>query len=103
MIALDKRTGEKAIAKCSPEDEFDFEVGAKLAFDRLLSKKPKFKVGDKVIGTAEADKQYAITGKGWRGTVMHCSDDGEISVCQLNRNPRVTYHVEAKYFKIDHS
>lgn len=27
-----------AIAKCSPEDEFDFNVGAELAFNRLLGK-----------------------------------------------------------------
>lgn len=35
-IALDKATGKKAIAKCSPEDTFDFNIGAKLAFDRLM-------------------------------------------------------------------
>lgn len=34
-IALDKRTGKKAVAKCCPEDTYDFETGAKLAFDRL--------------------------------------------------------------------
>lgn len=34
-IALDKRTGKKAVAKCSPEDEYDFTTGAKLAFERL--------------------------------------------------------------------
>ena len=37
VIALDKRTGKKAIAKCSPEDTFDFNVGAKLAFNRLMN------------------------------------------------------------------
>ena len=37
VIALDKRTGKKAIAKCSSEDTFDFNVGAKLAFDRLMN------------------------------------------------------------------
>ena len=36
-IALDKATGNKAIAKCSPEDTFDFNIGAKLAFDRLMN------------------------------------------------------------------
>lgn len=36
VIALDKRTGKKAIAKCSPEDTFDFNIGAKLAFERLI-------------------------------------------------------------------
>ena len=39
VIALDKVTGEKSVAKCSPEDEFDFYTGAKLAFERLTGKK----------------------------------------------------------------
>lgn len=39
VIALDKRTGKKAIAKCSPEDTFDFNIGAKLAFERLTNGK----------------------------------------------------------------
>lgn len=37
VIALDKGTDKKAIAKCSPEDTFDFNIGAKLAFDRLMN------------------------------------------------------------------
>ena len=37
VIALDKKTGKKAIANCSPEDTFDFNFGAKLAFDRLMN------------------------------------------------------------------
>lgn len=37
VIALDKRTGKKAIAKCSPEDTFDFNIGSKLAFERLMN------------------------------------------------------------------
>ena len=40
VIALDKLTGEKAIARCNPADEYDFHVGAKLAFERLTSLKP---------------------------------------------------------------
>lgn len=35
VIALDKATGKKAVAKCDPRDKFDFKVGAKLAFERL--------------------------------------------------------------------
>lgn len=36
VIAFDKVTGEKAVAKCHPDDEFDFNIGAKLAFERLM-------------------------------------------------------------------
>lgn len=54
VIALDKRTGKKAVAKCSPDDEFDFNIGAKLAFERLgerkyrIVKQDEYEVGDKV-------------------------------------------------------
>lgn len=41
VIALDKSTGEKAEAICSPEDTFDFYIGAKLAFQRLLGEMPE--------------------------------------------------------------
>lgn len=37
-----------ATAKCNPSDEFNFEIGAKLAFERLFEEKPKFKAGDRV-------------------------------------------------------
>lgn len=39
VIALDKATGNKAIARCNPVDEYDFRVGAKLAFERLIKEK----------------------------------------------------------------
>ena len=62
VVALDQNTEETGVAKCHPTDDFDFSVGAKLAFERLLSRnteagkeKPeepkksvKFKVGDRV-------------------------------------------------------
>ena len=37
VVALDKSKDKKAIAKCSPEDSFDFYTGAKLAFNRLMA------------------------------------------------------------------
>ncbi len=61
VTALDKSTGKKAIARCNPADEFDFRIGAKLAFSRLIGEpenqqvKPKvvkcdrYEVGDKVL------------------------------------------------------
>lgn len=47
---------KSAAAKCSPEDEFDFKIGAKIAFERLTAEEKKeepknehkFKVGDRV-------------------------------------------------------
>lgn len=45
VVAKNTATGEKAIAKCHPDDEFDFKTGATVAFDRLMGReveKPKF-------------------------------------------------------------
>lgn len=55
VVALDKATGKEGVARCAPEDTFDFETGAKLAFKRLVGEdtaepvkpeEPKFKVGE---------------------------------------------------------
>lgn len=58
VIAIDKLTGKKATAKCDPWDRFDFHIGAKLAFSRLLEEKEEclntkivFTKGDKVFKT----------------------------------------------------
>ena len=62
VTILDKSTGKKAIARCNPADEFDFHIGAKLAFSRLMGeseenqqdklkivKCDRYEVGDKVL------------------------------------------------------
>lgn len=82
VIALDKRNGNTAEAKCSPEDEFDFVTGAKLALERL-EEKPKFKVGDLVIGNNNADA-YGVTRKGSVGKVVHVYSNGCIDVLFIN-------------------
>lgn len=78
VIALDKVTGNKGVAKCSSCDEFEFEVGAKLAFERLYenneplnckfivtkSENPGFKVGkiyEVVDGRFMVDGEFACT------------------------------------------
>lgn len=44
VIALDKSTGKKSVARCNPADTFDFMTGAKLAFERLTGEdKPKYR------------------------------------------------------------
>lgn len=40
VIALNKVDDSKAVAKCHPDDDFDFMVGAKLAFQRLTGSEP---------------------------------------------------------------
>lgn len=83
VIAKDISAGNEAVAKCSPDDEFNFHTGASIALARLIAKTPaaitddvraewkkvlgvkenpeaKFKVGDYVTlkEGVEADKWY---------------------------------------------
>lgn len=77
VIAKNILTGKTGVAKCSPEDEFNFDTGAALALSRLIGKtkvdaesqKPKFEIGDAVIGNDLANRMYHITKKGWVGVV----------------------------------
>lgn len=89
VVAIDQRTGKKGIARCHPDDEFDFGVGAEIAFGRLMERKDdavcvappaKFKVGDHVIGNDQADDRYGMTTRGWIGTVMAVFSSGLIKV-----------------------
>lgn len=43
VVALNKATGETATARCNPVDTFDFNIGAKLAFERLMDTKEPVK------------------------------------------------------------
>ena len=40
-----KKLLKAAESSCSPEDTFDFAIGAKLALERVTEKEPKFKIG----------------------------------------------------------
>lgn len=55
---------EKATSKCHPEDEFDFNVGAKVALDRLIEKttKPKYYNGKIVcVAYGYENRDYLIS------------------------------------------
>lgn len=55
VIALNKIDGSKAVAKCHPDDDFDFMVGAKLAFQRLVGEE-----------TVEPDNNLSEAAKAFR-------------------------------------
>ncbi len=48
VVAKNTATGKTGVARCNPADEFDFNTGAKLAFERLTNpepEKPKYYTG----------------------------------------------------------
>lgn len=59
-----KEVIKSATAKCHPDDEFNFNIGAKIAFDRLIEQQKEdgeFKVGDyvKVVEPGQLYATYA--------------------------------------------
>lgn len=107
VIALDKSTGEKSIARCNPADTFDFMTGAKLAFDRLADAEKRFKVGDIVRGKYGSSAYYGITNDNMtRGEVVGASSDGKcIDVKIMDYKGRLFinrtfYKLNSKYFEL---
>lgn len=41
VIAKNTATGKTGVARCNPADEFDFNTGVKLAFERLINPEPE--------------------------------------------------------------
>lgn len=107
VIALDKSTGKKATARCSPADTFDFMTGAKLAFDRLTSEEEHFKVGDIVRGKYGSSAYYGITNENMTmGEVVEVLNNGKrIGIKIIDYKGRLfinrTFHaLDSKYFEL---
>lgn len=56
---MDGKKVNSATAKCHPDDKFDFNVGAKIAVDRLIRENNNIdrKTIDKTLGTAKAGSE----------------------------------------------
>lgn len=107
VIALDKSTGKKAVARCNPVDTFDFMTGAKLAFDRLAGADKRFKVGDIVKGKVGSGAVYAITNEDMtKGEIVAVSSEGKrIGVKIMDHIDKYligcTFHdLSSKYFEL---
>lgn len=63
VIAKDISAGNEAVAKCSPDDEFNFHTGASIALARLIAKTPEVLNHDvneewiKVLGLTPVEKK----------------------------------------------
>lgn len=81
----DGKVVKTASAKCSPEDTFDFETGAKIAFERLVSKtektetkKPKFEVGKYYKHSEHIDNPFFKTKIGDGVIKITAVKDGQV-------------------------
>lgn len=103
-----KRMGKteikRATARCSPEDSFDFDTGAKIAMERLLhtelspaGSKFKFTLGDVIIGNEKASSKYIITKEGWIGMVVETFKNGDVGARASDSS--AVFRLEPEYFE----
>ncbi len=80
-----------------PKDDFSDVV--KSAISELFRKKPKFRIGDIVIGNESADYHYSITVKGWLGKVVYVNaEDNEIDVESLEDKGTIYHSLDCAHF-----
>lgn len=80
-----------------PKDDFSDVV--KSAISELFRNKPKFRIGDIVIGNESADDHYSITVKGWLGKVVHVNaEDNEIDVESLEDKGTIYHSLDCAHF-----
>ena len=86
-LYVDGKVVKRATAKCSPEDKFDFNVGAKLAFERLcepeLEKKEEYYNGKVVCVSNENNPQIYTVGKIYQFVDGKFTDDNGADMPQL--------------------
>lgn len=87
----------KSEREMSPKDDFNDVV--KSAISELFRKKPKFRIGDIVVGNESADDHYSITVKGWLGRVVHVNaEDNEIDVESLEDKGTIYHSFDCAHF-----
>lgn len=83
VVAKDVSTGKTGVAKCSPEDIFDFYTGAKLAMNRLLGVEGKLaqkvEIGD-TVEFISSQVSLFYPGYGGKGVVQDIDLDGDLWV-----------------------
>lgn len=97
VIAKDVSTGKTGVAKCSPEDIFDFYTGAKLAMNRLLGveekTKQKIEIGDTVEYISHRVSIFHPE-YGGKGVVKDIDDDNDLWVLWEGKEDAFCCHPE---------
>lgn len=102
VIAKNTATGKTGVAKCNPAGEFDFNIGAKLAFERLINPepvKPKYYSGKVVC--IKSLESFSIVGK-----IYNVKDgildfeNGLTSTTRFKSIDDINIHCKSKYIEL---
>lgn len=77
----------------------DFSDVVKSAISELFRKKPKFRIGDIVIGNKSANNNYSITVEGWLGKVVYVNTtDNKVDVESLEDKGTIYHSLDCTCF-----
>ena len=102
VVAKNTATGKTGVARCNPAGEFDFNTGAKLAFERLINPepvKPKYYSGKVVC--IKSLESFSIVGK-----IYNVKDgildfeNGLTSTTRLKSIDDINIHCKSKYIEL---
>lgn len=102
VVAKNTATGKTGVARCNPADEFDFNTGAKLAFERLINpepEKPKYYSGKVVC--IKSLESFSIVGK-----IYNVKDgildfeNGLTSTTRFKSIDDINIHCKSKYIEL---
>lgn len=112
VVALDKTNGKREEARCNSADEFDFHIGAKLAFQRLLGEAVEDKKSDsgvrEVRRRAKAGEYiktvfpFLAMGKYSKDDVLKATIDADSTGCfALTKNKEEIYIGNLEYVVLE--
>lgn len=102
VVALDKISGKKGVARCNPEDKFNFYVGAELAFHRLKEETVKPEPYSGKVCCIDSSVRWFTKGKIYKVVNGYLKDD------EGDENPAIfdnfeeinNYYVTSKFIEV---
>lgn len=102
VVALDKISGKKGVARCNPEDKFNFYVGAELAFHRLKEETSKPEPYNGKVCCIYSSARWFTKGKIYKVVNGYLKDDegDENSAIFDNFEEINNYYVSSKFIEV---
>lgn len=102
VVALDKISGKKGVARCNPEDRFNFYTGAELAFHRLKEETAKPESYNGKVCCITSTVRWFTKGKIYKVVDGYLKDDdGDINSAIFNMFEQVNrYYSGARFIEV---
>lgn len=101
LLKEGKKVAKISKAKCHPDDEFDFEIGAKLAFSRLMGDELAVKEVKRVAKLGEYVKVVDHTDEFTLGLIARCIWECDDNIHRFEANGEEYYMLPTRYVVLE--